>query len=71
MGKLSPRIVLYNEDNPNAEAISAVTIADLKLRLDRLIVIGTSLKVPRVCSIVRVMCRWLGITAVGLPFESV
>lgn len=56
VGKLRPRIVLYNEFNPDAEAIGAVTKADLKARPDCLIVVGTSLKVPGVRRIVREMC---------------
>ncbi|RPA95288.1 DHS-like NAD/FAD-binding domain-containing protein [Choiromyces venosus 120613-1] len=56
VGKLRPRIVLYNEFNPDAEAIGAVTRADLKSRPDCLIVVGTSLKVPGVRRIVREMC---------------
>lgn len=56
VGKLRPRIVLYNEFNPDAEAIGAVTKADLKSRPDCLIVVGTSLKVPGVRRIVREMC---------------
>ncbi|KAL7273204.1 hypothetical protein RUND412_003961 [Rhizina undulata] len=56
VGKMRPRIVLYNEFNPDAEAIGAVTKADLKSRPDCLIVVGTSLKVPGVRRIVREMC---------------
>jgi NAD+-dependent protein deacetylase SIR2 len=56
IGKLRPRIVLYNEYNPDAEAIGAVTKADLRSRPDAVIVVGTSLKVPGVRRIVREMC---------------
>lgn len=56
VGKLRPRIVLYNEYNPDEEAIGAVTRADLRTRPDALIVVGTSLKVPGVRRIVREMC---------------
>jgi len=56
IGKLRPRIVLYNEFNPDADAIGAVTSADLKARPDALLVVGTSLKIPGVKRIVREMC---------------
>src|SRR5690606_16151493 len=41
---------------PDAEAIGAVTEADLKTRPDAVIVVGTSLKIPGVRRIVREMC---------------
>ncbi|KAI9683160.1 MAG: hypothetical protein M1829_005951 [Trizodia sp. TS-e1964] len=56
IGRLRPRIVLYNEHNPDDEAIGAVTKSDLRTRPDALIVVGTSLKVPGVRRIVREMC---------------
>ncbi|KZF26414.1 DHS-like NAD/FAD-binding domain-containing protein [Xylona heveae TC161] len=56
IGKLRPRIVLYNEYNPDEEAIGAVTTADLRSRPDAIIVVGTSLKVPGVRRIVKEMC---------------
>jgi NAD-dependent histone deacetylase SIR2 len=57
IGKLRPRIVLYNEFHPDADAIGAVTEADIKTRPDAVIVVGTSLKVPGVKRIVREMCQ--------------
>ena len=56
IGRLRPRIVLYNEYNPDEEAIGAVTRADLRSRPDAVIVVGTSLKIPGVRRIVREMC---------------
>ena len=56
VGKLRPRIVLYNEYNPDEDAIGAVSGADLKCRPDAIIVVGTSLKVPGVRRIVKEMC---------------
>jgi NAD+-dependent protein deacetylase SIR2 len=56
IGKLRPRMVLYNEHNPDGEAIGAVTTADLRSRPDAVIVVGTSLKVPGVKRIVKEMC---------------
>ncbi|KAI9885288.1 MAG: hypothetical protein M1823_002915 [Watsoniomyces obsoletus] len=56
IGRLRPRIVLYNEHNPDADAIGSVTRADLKSRPDALIVVGTSLKVRGVRRIVKEMC---------------
>jgi len=57
IGKLRPRMVLYNEHNPDDEAIGAVTRADMRTRPDAIIVVGTSLKVPGVRRIVREMCN--------------
>jgi NAD+-dependent protein deacetylase SIR2 len=56
IGRLRPRIVLYNEHNPDEEAIGAVTTSDLKQRPDAVIVVGTSLKIGAVKRIVREMC---------------
>ncbi|KAI5819759.1 DHS-like NAD/FAD-binding domain-containing protein [Pyronema omphalodes] len=57
IGKLRPRIVLYNEFHPDADAIGAVSSADIKARPDAVIVVGTSLKVPGVKRIVSEMCK--------------
>ncbi|KAL8800417.1 MAG: hypothetical protein Q9200_007253 [Gallowayella weberi] len=56
IGRLRPRIVLYNEANPDDEAIGAVVSADLRARPDAVIVVGTSMKIPGVRRIVREMC---------------
>lgn len=56
VGRLRPRMVLYNEHNPDDEAIGAVTRADLRTRPDVILVVGTSLKIPGVRRIVREMC---------------
>ncbi|KAK6495288.1 hypothetical protein TWF481_003314 [Arthrobotrys musiformis] len=56
IGKLRPRMVLYNEHNPDEDAIGAVSTADLKARPDCLIVVGTSLKIPGVQRLVRELC---------------
>lgn len=56
IGKLRPRIVLYNEHNPDEDAIGAVTTADFRKRPDAVIVVGTSLKIPAVRRIVKEMC---------------
>jgi NAD+-dependent protein deacetylase SIR2 len=56
IGRLRPRMVLYNEHNPDDEAIGAVVKADLRTRPDALIVVGTTLKVPGVKRIVKEMC---------------
>jgi NAD-dependent histone deacetylase SIR2 len=57
IGKLRPRMVLYNEHNPDDEAIGAVVKADLHKRPDALIVVGTTLKVPGVRRIVKEMSQ--------------
>jgi NAD+-dependent protein deacetylase SIR2 len=56
IGKLRPRIVLYNEHNPDEDAIGAVVTSDLRTRPDAIIVVGTSMKIPGVKRIVREMC---------------
>ena len=56
IGRLRPRMVLYNEFNPDDEAIGAVSAADLRSRPDAVFVVGTSLKVPGVRRIAREMC---------------
>ncbi|KAL8968145.1 MAG: hypothetical protein Q9183_002600, partial [Haloplaca sp. 2 TL-2023] len=56
IGRLRPRIVLYNEANPDDEAIGTVVSSDLRARPDAVIVVGTSMKIPGVRRIVREMC---------------
>lgn len=56
IGRLRPRMVLYNEHNPDDEAIGTVTREDLRRRPDAVLVVGTTLKVPGVRRIVREMC---------------
>ncbi|KAL1634920.1 hypothetical protein SLS56_002001 [Neofusicoccum ribis] len=55
IGLLRPRMVLYNENGPDDEAIGSVTAADLRTRPDAVIVVGTTLKVPGVRRITREM----------------
>jgi NAD-dependent histone deacetylase SIR2 len=55
IGRLRPRMVLYNEHNPDDEAIGSVVKADMRTRPDAVIVVGTTLKVPGVKRIVREM----------------
>jgi NAD-dependent histone deacetylase SIR2 len=57
VGNLRPRIVLYNGQNPDDEAIGSVIMSDLRARPDAFIVAGTTLKVPGARRIVREMCR--------------
>lgn len=57
IGRLRPRMVLYNEHNPDDEAIGSCTAADMRLRPDAVIVAGTTLKVPGVRRIAREMCK--------------
>lgn len=56
IGRLRPRMVLYNEHNPDDEAIGACASFDLRTRPDAVIVAGTTLKVPGVRRIAREMC---------------
>ncbi|KAK0633512.1 DHS-like NAD/FAD-binding domain-containing protein [Immersiella caudata] len=57
IGRLRPRIVLYNEYNPDEEAIGMVSKADLRRVPDAVIVVGTSLKIPGVRRLVKEMCQ--------------
>ncbi|KAK1837280.1 NAD-dependent protein deacetylase hst4 [Podospora conica] len=57
IGKLRPRIVLYNEHNPDEDAIGMVSQADLRRVPDAVIVVGTTLKIPGVQRLVREMCK--------------
>ncbi|CAN8098787.1 unnamed protein product [Discula destructiva] len=56
IGRLRPRMVLYNEYNPDEDAIGNVSQADLRKVPDAVIVVGTSLKVPGVRRIVKELC---------------
>ena len=56
IGKLRPRMVLYNEHNPDEEAIGRVMSSDLRARPDAIIVVGTSMEIPGVKRLVREMC---------------
>ncbi|KAF2770840.1 DHS-like NAD/FAD-binding domain-containing protein [Teratosphaeria nubilosa] len=56
VGRMRPRMVLYNEQHPDAVAIGSCTSHDLKRRPDAVIVVGTTLKVPGVQRIVQEMC---------------
>ncbi|EFX01664.1 sir2 family histone deacetylase [Grosmannia clavigera kw1407] len=57
IGRLRPRIVLYNEYNPDEEAIGNVSRADLRRGPDAVIVVGTSLKIPGVRRLVKELCQ--------------
>ncbi|GAV52899.1 hypothetical protein ZYGR_0AI01810 [Zygosaccharomyces rouxii] len=48
VGKLRPRVVLYNEMHPEGDIIGEVTSHDIKKKPDCLIVVGTSLQIPGV-----------------------
>ena len=56
IGRLRPRMVLYNEHNPDDEAIGKVASEDISKRPDAVVVVGTNLKIPGVIRIVREMC---------------
>ncbi|KAK1769513.1 DHS-like NAD/FAD-binding domain-containing protein [Phialemonium atrogriseum] len=57
IGRMRPRIVLYNEYNPDEEAIGNVSQADLRKVPDAVIVVGTSLKIPGVRRLVKELCQ--------------
>jgi NAD-dependent histone deacetylase SIR2 len=56
VGRLRPRMVLYNEFNPDADAIGKVSEADLRRGADAVIVVGTTLKIPGVRRLVKELC---------------
>ncbi|GMC35903.1 unnamed protein product [Saccharomyces cerevisiae] len=53
VGKLRPRVILYNEVHPEGDFIGEIANNDLKKRIDCLIIVGTSLKIPGVKNICR------------------
>lgn len=57
VGRMRPRIVLYNEQNPDEDAIGSVSMADIRSRPDAVLVVGTSLKIPGVRRLVRELCQ--------------
>lgn len=57
IGRLRPRMVLYNEYNPDDESIGSCASYDMRMRPDAVIVAGTTLKVPGVRRIAREMCN--------------
>ncbi|KAF3031964.1 hypothetical protein E8E11_001129 [Didymella keratinophila] len=57
IGWLRPRMVLYNEHNPDDESIGSCASYDMRMRPDAVIVAGTTLKIPGVRRIAREMCN--------------
>ncbi|KAI6353491.1 hypothetical protein MCOR25_008978 [Pyricularia grisea] len=57
IGRLRPRMVLYNEASPESEEVGTVSAADLARVPDAVIVVGTTLKIPGVKRLVTEMCR--------------
>lgn len=53
IGALRPNIVLYGEEHPTADAIRKMTAADLRRKPDLLLILGTSLKVTGIRSLVK------------------
>lgn len=56
IGRLRPRMTLYNEAGPDDDAIGSCAKQDLKTRPDCVLVVGTTLSVPGVRRIAREMC---------------
>ncbi|KAJ3056697.1 hypothetical protein HK097_005098 [Rhizophlyctis rosea] len=57
IGHLRPNIVLYNEPHHKGEEIAEVTNWDIKRKPDLLIVMGTSLKVTGIKTLVRTLAK--------------
>lgn len=56
VGKLRPRVVLYNEIHPEGDEIGKITMSDLRKKPDCLIIAGTSLQIPGV----KAICKQFG-----------
>ncbi|RKO83101.1 DHS-like NAD/FAD-binding domain-containing protein, partial [Blyttiomyces helicus] len=57
VGRLRPNIILYNEPHPSGDQIADFASHDVKKRPDLLIVMGTSLKVDGLKTLVKDMAR--------------
>ena len=53
IGTLRPNIVLYGEEHPSADAVGAITASDLTMNPDVLLILGTSLHVHGLKTMVR------------------
>ena len=53
VGTLRPNIVLYGETHPDAEALGSITTYDLNLSPDVLLILGTSLRVHGLKTLIR------------------
>lgn len=53
IGSLRPNVVLYGEENPSADAIGAISTHDLALAPDVLLILGTSLHVHGLKTLVK------------------
>lgn len=53
IGSLRPNIVLYGEEHPSADAVGDITASDLKMKPDVLLILGTSLHVHGLKTMVR------------------
>ncbi|KAG5462021.1 MAG: DHS-like NAD/FAD-binding domain-containing protein [Olpidium bornovanus] len=62
-GTLRPSIVLYNEPHPRGDLVARILVADIRRKPDLLLVMGTSLKVTGLKSLVKDMAK--GIHAAG------
>lgn len=56
IGKLRPRVVLYNEIHPEGDEIGKITASDLRKKPDCLVIAGTSLQIPGV----KAICKQFG-----------
>lgn len=57
IGSLRPNVVLYGEEHPAADAVGSITTHDLSLGPDILLVLGTSLHVKGVKTLVKEFAR--------------
>ncbi|KAL8932125.1 MAG: hypothetical protein Q9216_006952 [Gyalolechia sp. 2 TL-2023] len=57
IGSLRPNVVLYGEEHPAADAVGSITTHDLSLAPDVLLILGTSLHVQGVKTLVKEFAR--------------
>ena len=57
IGVLRPNVVLYGEDNPDANTIGKIVQRDLRTGPDVVLVVGTRLKVPGARRLAKELCR--------------
>lgn len=65
IGTLRPNIVLYGEEHPSADAVGEITASDLTMNPDVLIILGTSLHVHGLKTMVREFAKAVHVKAGG------
>jgi NAD-dependent histone deacetylase SIR2 len=66
IGRLRPKILLYEEINPNNIKFGAIFLRDLRKGPDIVIIIGISLKIPEARRLTKEFCRAIKIRKRGV-----